>query len=128
MSDTGAGGVGITRESDSPVGPAYASYSSDCVLSTLISHDARVRNHNSSNSNSKKRGNGNNNNPIQERSVFFRDDALAPRGASPPRSEELNHPLPSRWPNPTPALPLHVVRTPHLHGAPTTQETSIVKL
>ena len=25
--------------------------------------------------------------------------------------------LPSRWPNPIPAFPPYVVRTPHLHGA-----------
>ena len=34
--------------------------------------------------------------------------------------------LPSRWPNPIPAIPPFVVRTPHLHGAPTTEETSVV--
>ena len=30
---------------------------------------------------------------------------------------------PSRRPNPIPALPPYVVRTPHLHGGPTTEET-----
>ena len=30
---------------------------------------------------------------------------------------------PSRRPNPIPAFPPYVVRTPHLHGAPTTEET-----
>ena len=30
---------------------------------------------------------------------------------------------PSRRPNPIPAIPPYVVRTPHLHGAPTTEET-----
>ena len=44
------------------------------------------------------------------------------RGAS-THSGELNHALPSRWPKPIPAIPPYVVRTPHLHGAPTTEET-----
>ena len=34
----------------------------------------------------------------------------------------------SRWLNPIPATPPHVVRTPHPHGAPTTEETSAVEL
>ena len=29
---------------------------------------------------------------------------------------------PSRWPNPIPAIPPYVGKTPHLHGAPTTEE------
>ena len=36
--------------------------------------------------------------------------------------------LPSGWPNPIPVIPSYFVRTPHLHGAPTTKETSFVKL
>ena len=35
--------------------------------------------------------------------------------------------LPSRRPNPIPAITPYVVKTPHLHGAPTTEETSFVK-
>ena len=35
--------------------------------------------------------------------------------------EACSHP--SRRPNPIPAFPPYVVRTPHLHGAPTTEET-----
>ena len=35
--------------------------------------------------------------------------------------------LPSRRPNPIPAIPPYVVKTPHLHGAPTTEETSFVE-
>ena len=34
---------------------------------------------------------------------------------------------PKQAPNPIPAIPPHVVKTPHLHGAPTTEETSFVK-
>ena len=45
---------------------------------------------------------------------------------------ELKHALslslPISLPNPIPAIPLHAVKTPHLHGAPTTEETSKVKL
>ena len=37
---------------------------------------------------------------------------------------ELN---PCWWPNPIPAIPPNVVRTSHLRGAPTTEETSIVE-
>ena len=45
------------------------------------------------------------------------------RGASTPLwgVETCSHP--SRRPNPIPAIPPYVVRTPHLHGAPTTEET-----
>ena len=45
------------------------------------------------------------------------------RGASTPLwgVEACSHP--SRRPNPIPAIPLYVVRTPHLHGEPTTEET-----
>ena len=44
------------------------------------------------------------------------------RGASTPLwgVEACSHP--SRRPNPIPAVPPYVVRTPHLHGAPTTEE------
>ena len=61
--------------------------------------------------------NNNNNNTIWEGSVLT--------GEEPPlHSGELKHaPLPSRRPNPIPAIPPYVVRTPHLHGAPTTEET-----
>ena len=42
----------------------------------------------------------------------------------PPHSGELKHALPQAGgPNPIPAIPPYVVRTPHLHGAPTTEET-----
>ena len=34
--------------------------------------------------------------------------------------------LSSGWPNPIPAIPPYVVKTPHLHGAPTTEETSLL--
>ena len=44
------------------------------------------------------------------------------RGASPLWGVEACS-LPSRRPNPIPASPPYVVRTPHLHGAPTTEET-----
>ena len=49
------------------------------------------------------------------------------RGASTPlwRVEACSHP--SRQPNPIPAIPPCVEKTPHLHGAPTTEETSFVK-
>ena len=45
------------------------------------------------------------------------------RGASTPLwgFEACSHP--SRRPNPIPAIPPYVIRTPHLHGAPTTEET-----
>ena len=45
------------------------------------------------------------------------------RGAATPLwgVETCSHP--SRRPNPIPAIPPYVVRTPHLHGAPTTEET-----
>ena len=67
---------------------------------------------------------------IQSRDApfFFRGDALAPRGASTPLWGLESCSLPRRWPNPIPAIPPHVVRTPHLHGAPTTEETKKVKL
>ena len=58
----------------------------------------------------------NNNNTIWGGSVLT--------GEGPPlHSGELKHALPSWRPNPIPAIPPHVVRTPHLHGAPTTEET-----
>ena len=50
------------------------------------------------------------------------------RGASTPLWRVESCSLPSRWPNPTPAIPPYVVRIPHLHGAPTTEKTSTVKL
>ena len=34
--------------------------------------------------------------------------------------------LPGRWPDPILAVPPYIVRTPHLHGAPTTEDTSTV--
>ena len=46
------------------------------------------------------------------------------RGGSTPLWRVESWSLPSRWPNPIPAIPPYVVRTPHLHGAPTTEETS----
>ena len=61
--------------------------------------------------------------PIWGRPVFFRDDALAARSRF--HFGKLNQALfPGRWPNPIPATPPFDVRTPHLHGAPTTEETS----
>ena len=61
--------------------------------------------------------NNNNNNTIWRGSFCNR------RGASTPRwgVEACSHP--SRRPNPIPAIPPYVVRTPHLHGAPTSEET-----
>ena len=61
--------------------------------------------------------NNNNNNTIWGGSVLTGEEP-------PPHSGELKHALsPSRRPNPIPAIPPYVVRTPHLHGAPTTEET-----
>ena len=57
------------------------------------------------------------NNTIWRGSVFNR------RGASTPHWGVQSCPPPSRRPNPIPAIPPCVVRTPHLHGAPTTEET-----
>ena len=45
------------------------------------------------------------------------------RGASTPLWGVEACSPPSRRPNPIPAIPPYVVRTPHLHGAPTTEET-----
>ena len=45
------------------------------------------------------------------------------RGASTPLWGVEAWSPPSRRPNPIPAIPPHVVRTPHLHAALTTQET-----
>ena len=56
----------------------------------------------------------NNDNPIWGRSVFFRDDALPPRGASTALWGVESCSLPSRWPNPIPATSPCVVRTLHL--------------
>ena len=50
------------------------------------------------------------------------------RGASTPLWGVESCSSPTKWPNPIPATPLCVVRTPHLHGAPTTEETFRVKL
>ena len=61
--------------------------------------------------------NNNNNNTIWGGSVLTGEEP-------PPHSGELKHALsPNRRPNPIPAIPPYVVRTPHLHGAPTTEET-----
>ena len=49
------------------------------------------------------------------------------RGAFTPLWGVKSCSLPSKWPSPIPAIPLQVVRTPHLHGAPTAEETSFVK-
>ena len=65
----------------------------------------------------KNNNNNNNNNTIWWGSVLTGEEP-------PPHSGELKHALtPSRRPSPIPAFPPHVVRTPHLHGAPTTEET-----
>ena len=48
------------------------------------------------------------------------------RGASTPLWGVESCSLPSRRPNPIPPRPPYVVRAPHLHGAPTTEEASIV--
>ena len=50
------------------------------------------------------------------------------RGASTPLWGVEACSLSRRWPNPTPAIPPFVVRTPHLHGAPTTEETVELQL
>ena len=62
----------------------------------------------------------NNNNTIQSGEA-----PLNRRGASTPLwgVESCSHP--SRRPNPIPAIPPYVVRTPHLHGAPTTEESTV---
>ena len=50
------------------------------------------------------------------------------REEAPPPFRGVESPsLPRWWPNPSPALPPYVVRTPHLRGAPTTEETSVVE-
>ena len=58
-----------------------------------------------------------NNNPIWRDSVFLQARSfhlsLGVESCS----------LPRWWPNPIPAIPPYVVRTPHLHGAPATEET-----
>ena len=60
----------------------------------------------------------NNKNTILERLRFNR------RGASTPLWGVESCSIPRRWPTQSPAIPPYVVRTPHLHGAPTTEETS----
>ena len=61
--------------------------------------------------------NNNNNNTIWGGSVSTGEEP-------PPHSGELKHALTQAGgPNPIPAIPPYVVRTPHLHGAPTTEET-----
>ena len=45
------------------------------------------------------------------------------RGTSTPLGRVESRSLPSKEPNPSPAIPPCVGRTPHLHGAPTTEET-----
>ena len=96
-------GAGSTRESDSGSASTHAN-----LVVMLCRHRDRI---------SLCRVKNNNNNPIWGGSVFT--------GEVPPlHSGELNHvPLFGRWPNPIPAIPPYVVRTPHLHGAPTTAET-----
>ena len=49
------------------------------------------------------------------------------RGASTPLLGVEACSPPSRRSNPIPAIPPYVVKTPHLHGAPTTEETSFVE-
>ena len=49
------------------------------------------------------------------------------RGASTPLWEVEACSPPSRRPKPIPAIPPYAVKTPQLHGAPTTEETSFVK-
>ena len=60
----------------------------------------------------------NNNNTIWGGSVCFNR-----RGASTPLWGVETMLSPSRRPNPIPAIPPYVVKTPHLHGAPTLEET-----
>ena len=62
----------------------------------------------------------NNNNTIW-RLHFYR------RGASTQLCRVESCSLPSRWPCQIPATPPYVFKTPHLHGAATTEETSFVK-
>ena len=50
------------------------------------------------------------------------------RGASTPLWGVESCSFSGRWPYPILAIPPYVVMTPHLHGAPTMQETSTVKL
>ena len=47
------------------------------------------------------------------------------RGASTPLWGVKACSLPSKRPNPIPAIPPYVVRTPHLHGAPKTEEKQL---
>ena len=61
--------------------------------------------------------NNNNNNTIWRGSVLTGEEPPLHSG----ELEACSHP--SRRPNPIPAIPPYVVRTPHLHGAPTTEET-----
>ena len=59
----------------------------------------------------------NNNNTIWRGSVSTGEEP------PPPLWEVKSCSALSRRPNPIPAIPPYVVRTPHLHGAPTTEET-----
>ena len=72
--------------------------------------------HNNNNNNTTTNNNNHNNNNL-ERLRFNR------RGASTPLWGVEACFFPSRRPNPIPAIPPYVVRTPQLHGAPTTEET-----
>ena len=76
----------------------------------MVGLSARVRNNNN-----------HNNNTIWGGSVFNK------RGAPTSLRGVEACSLPSGWPYPIPAIPPYVVRTPHLHGAPTAEETSFVK-
>ena len=49
-------------------------------------------------------------------------------GASTPLWGVFSCSLPRRWHDPIPPIPPYVVRTPHLPGAPTREETSTVEL
>ena len=82
---------------------------------------ARVVNNSTSNSNSNNHNNNNNNN--NNNNTIWRGSVVTGE-EPPPHSGELKHALPQAGgPNPIPAVQPYVVRTPHLHGAPTTEET-----
>ena len=95
-----------------------------------ISLNARVRNNNDNDNDNDNddddddhdHDHSNNANPI------WRGSVLQVEEPQPPLWRVESCSLPSRWPNFIPAFPPFVVRTPHLHGAPTTEETSKVKL
>ena len=75
-----------------------------------------LRNNNNSKNKNKSNKNKNNNNTIWRGFVSTGEEVPFPLW----EVESCSHP--SRRPNPIPAIPPYVVRTPHLHGAPTAVE------